>query len=137
MYSFKNSKIDMSLQENQVSEKIVAACIEVHRHIGPGLLESAFEECLCRELSLREIEYERQKKLPVDYKGVHLDCGYRMDMIVEDCVVLELKSVKTYLPIHKAQLLSYLKLADKKLGLLINFNVNLMVDGIKRVANKL
>jgi len=111
---------------------IIAAAIEVHRQLGPGLLESAYEECLCHELHLRGLAFQRQVDLPVSYKGLHLDCGYKIDLIVEQEVILELKCVEKILPIHEAQLLTYLKLAGKRVGLLINFNVPLLVQGIKR-----
>jgi GxxExxY protein len=111
---------------------IIAAAIEVHRALGPGLLESAYRECLCHELDLRGLEFRRQVELPVVYRGVKLDCGYRLDLVVQDEVVLELKSVEKLLPIHEAQLLTHLKLADKRVGLLINFNVPLLTEGISR-----
>ena len=125
------------IKENEVSNKIIGASIEVHKILGPGLLESAYEECLCRELSLIGLSFESQKPLPINYKGVQLDCGYRLDLVVENCVIVELKSVETLLPIHQAQLLTYLKLTGLKLGLLINFNVPVLKNGIKRVVNKL
>ena len=111
---------------------IIGAAIEVHRHLGPGLLESAYEECLCHELCLRGLRFKRQVDLPVCYKGILLDCGYKMDVIVEDQVVLELKALQSLLPIHDAQLLTYLKLSGKHVGLLINFNSPLLSHGIKR-----
>ena len=107
----------------------------MHRHLGPGLLESANEECLCKELEIRDIAFERQKPLAVVYKGITLDCGYKLDVVVEGKVILELKSVNKFEPIHDAQLLTYLKLADLKLGILINFNVPVLKDGIKRIVN--
>ena len=106
--------------------------IEVHRHLGPGLLESAYEECLCHELHLRGLSFERQVDLPVEYKGLKLDCGYKIDLLVQDEVILELKAVEKLMPIHQAQLLTYLKLAHKSVGLLINFNVALLTQGIIR-----
>ncbi|MBI3644479.1 MAG: GxxExxY protein [Acidobacteriales bacterium] len=111
---------------------IIGAAIEVHRQLGPGLLESAYEECLCHELHLRGLTFERQVDLPVSYKGFRLDCGYKMDLVVEQQVVLELKCVEKLLPIHEAQLLTYLKLSGKRVGLLINFNVSLLTQGIIR-----
>ena len=120
---------------NQLSSKIIGAAIEVHRAIGPGLLESAYEECLCHELMLRGLYFERQKPLPVQYKDVQLECGYRLDVLVDNQIVLELKSCEQIEPIHKAQLLTYLKLSDLKLGLLLNFNVPVMKDGIVRIVN--
>lgn len=124
-------------EEDRLSKEIIGAAIEVHRHLGPGLLESAYEECLCREFSLRNVTFEKQKPLPVEYKGVKLDCGYKLDIVVESLVILELKSVEKLLPIHDAQLLTYLRLANLRLGLLINFNVPILKDGIKRIVNNL
>jgi len=113
---------------------IIGAAIEVHRHLGPGLLESAYEECLCHELHLRGLTFERQVDLPVLYKGVHLSCGYKIDLIVEHEVVLELKTVETILPVHEAQLLTYLKMLQNPVGLLINFNSPVLIRGIKRLV---
>jgi GxxExxY protein len=115
--------------------KIIECGIEVHPTLGPGLLETAYEECLAFELERAGLSVERQVTLPVHYKGVDLDCGYRVDLMVNKNVILELKSVSKLLPIHEAQLLTYLKLANIKFGLLINFNVPLLKDGIKRMAN--
>ena len=120
---------------NEITEKIIGAAVAVHRAPGPGLLESAYEACLAYELSKRGLRFERQKELPVVYHGVRLECGYRIDFLVEDEVIVELKSVDKLLPIHEAQPLSYLRLADKKVGLLINFNVKVLKDGIKRLRN--
>jgi len=111
---------------------IIGAAIEVHRQLGPGLLESAYEECLCHELHLRGIGFRRQIELPVEYKGIKLDCGYRLDLIVQDEVVVELKCVERVLPVHEAQLLTYMRLAGKQVGLLINFNVPVLTRGISR-----
>lgn len=122
------------LYEEELTRAIIGVAIEVHRHLGPGLLESAYEECLCRELELQRIVFERQKPLPVEYKGARLDCGYRLDFWVEGRVILELKSVEALAPIHEAQMLTYLKLAGVKVGLLINFNVPVLKDGIKRLV---
>jgi len=119
---------------NEISQAIIGAAIEVHRTLGPGLLESAYEQCLSHEFSLRNIPFERQKPLPVDYKGILLDCGYRLDFLVAGLVVVEVKAMECLLPIHQAQLLSYLKLGGWKLGLLINFHTALLRDGIKRVV---
>jgi GxxExxY protein len=116
------------------TKDIIAAAIEVHRLLGPGLLESAYEECLCLEMKLRGIDHERQKPLPVQYKGNDLDCAYRLDLVVRDQIILELKCVECLLPIHEAQLLTYLRLSGKKTGLLINFNTPLLKDGIKRLS---
>ena len=114
---------------------IVGAAIDVHRVLGPGLLETAYETCLCRELFLRGIEYERQVQLPIDYRGVKLDCGYRLDLVVERSVIVEVKSISRILPVHRAQVLTYLKLTGLRLGLLINFNVDVLRDGIRRIIN--
>jgi len=117
---------------NELTELIIGAAIEVHRALGPGLLESAYEECLCRELSLRGISFQRQLPLPVVYKGLTLECGCRIDLLVDGIVVVEIKSVEKLGPIHDAQLLSYLKLGGWKVGILINFNVPVLKDGIRR-----
>jgi GxxExxY protein len=117
---------------NNITERIIGAAIEVHKVLGPGLMESAYEECLCREFALRGIGVERQLPLPVEYKGVRLDCGYRLDLLVEQSVVVEIKSLSSIEPIHEAQLLTYLKLGGWKLGLLVNFNVSALKDGIRR-----
>ncbi len=117
------------LLHEELTEKVIGAAIEVHRELGPGLLESAYEECLCHELHLRRISFNRQVPLPVEYKGSNLDCGYRIDVIVEDKLVLELKSVEHVLPVHEAQLLTYLKLTGKRVGLIINFHVTTLVRG--------
>ncbi|MBD3347313.1 MAG: GxxExxY protein [Chitinivibrionales bacterium] len=120
-----------------LSNRIIGAAIEVHKSLGPGLLESAYEQCLCSELQFQGIEYARQVALPVSYRQVTLDCGYRLDIVVEDSIILELKAVESLAPIHDAQLLTYLKLSDLKLGLLLNFNVPYMRNGIKRIVNGL
>lgn len=120
------------LINEELTGTICTAAIEVHKHLGPGLLESAYEECLCYELHQRGVAFQRQVPLPVTYKKVRLDCGYQIDIVVEDQVVLELKSVECILPVHEAQLLTYLKLSQKKVGLLLNFNVPLMKEGIIR-----
>jgi len=117
---------------NTITERIIEAAIEVHKVLGPGLIESAYEECLCRELALRGIGVERQLPLPVEYKGARLDCAYRVDLLVEQSVVVEIKSVSSIEPIHEAQLLTYLKLGGWKLGLIVNFNVPVLKDGIRR-----
>ena len=119
-------------QKDTRTAPIIGAAIEVHRALGPGLLESAYEECLCHGLYLRGLAFQRQVDLPVPYKGLKLDCGYKMDVVVEDEVVLELKSIEKILPVHEAQLLTYLKLSGKRVGLLINFNVPLLTQGIIR-----
>ena len=130
-------KSRMIKEEDRLSKEIIGAAIEVHRHLGPGMLESAYEKCLCKELEIRNIEFEKQKPLAVVYKGITLDCGYKLDVVVEGKVILELKSVNKLESIHDAQLLTYLKLADLKLGILINFNVPVLKDGIKRIVNNL
>ncbi|MGB9631862.1 MAG: GxxExxY protein [Chloroflexaceae bacterium] len=120
---------------DQLSGEIIGAAIDVHRALGPGLLESAYEACLGYELSLRGIAYARQVALPVVYKGVTLDCGYRLDLLVGDLVIVEIKAVEAIEPIHNAQLLTYLRLKGLWLGLLINFNVPVLKQGIKRLVN--
>ena len=116
------------------THEVIGAAIEVHTHLGPGLLESVYEQCLCRELDLRNISYERQVALPVSYKGEHLDTGLRLDVVVENRLVVELKAIERIHPLHEAQLLTYMKLSGKKVGLLLNFNVARMKDGIKRMV---
>ncbi len=116
----------------ELTKTIIGAAIEVHKALGPGLLESAYEECLCHELRFRGLAHERQVPPPVIYKEVRLDCGYRLDVVVENSVVLELKSVEKIEPIHEAQLLTYLRLSEKQVGLLINFNTPVLKDGIIR-----
>ncbi len=120
---------------DEITEQIIGAAIEVHRELGPGLLESVYEQCLCHELNLRNLEFRRQVDLPVQYKGVHLDCGYKMDIVVERLVVVELKTVDKLIPVHEAQLLTYLKLSKHPIGLLINFHVSLLKGGLKRIVN--
>lgn len=120
------------LLHEELTEQIIGAAIEVHRQLGPGLLESAYEECLCHELHLRKLAFQRQVPLPVAYKGLKLDCGYQLDLVIEDAVILELKAVEKILPVHEAQLLTYLKLTGKKVGLIINFNVEMLTRGIVR-----
>ncbi len=120
------------MTDNQLTHEIIGAAIEVHRVLGPGLLESAYEECLARELTLRNIKFERQKPLPVVYKDVKLDCGYRLDFLVEGRVVLELKAVESLASIHEAIMLTYLRLSGCQIGLLINFHTQILKDGIKR-----
>lgn len=122
---------------NQLSNKIIGAAIEVHKTLGPGLLESAYEKCLCYELKLHGISFVNQVSLPVVYKGKQLDCRYQMDPVVENTIILELKSCEKIEPIHQAQLLTYLKLSGLNLGLLLNFNVPVMRDGIRRIVNHL
>ena len=127
----------MRTELNKITEIIIGAAMAVHRELGPGLLESAYEACLAYELPERGLSVERQKALPVRYRGVNVDCGYRIDLLVEGKVVVELKAVERLEAIHKAQLLSYLKLSGCKVGLLINFNVKVLKDGIRRLVNEL
>ncbi len=124
-------------REDALSQEIIGAAIEVHRYLGPGLLESIYEHCMLKELRLRGISVQHQQPLPVSYKGEVLDCEYRLDLLVDDAVVVELKTVKRLEPIHDAQLLSYLKLSGYRLGLLINFNVPVLRHGVKRIVNNL
>lgn len=120
---------------NDLTGEVIGAAIEVHKILGPGLLESTYEECLCIELGLRNIPYERQRELPVEYKGVKLDCGYRLDIVVANRLIVELKACDSLQPIHEAQLLTYLRLTGIKVGLLVNFNVPVLKEGIKRLVN--
>jgi len=114
---------------------IVGAAIEVHRRLGPGLLESAYQTCLCRELLIRGISLESQVPLPLQYRGLQLDCGYRLDLVINNSIIIEVKAVRRVLPIHRAQLLTYLKLTKYRLGLLINFNVEVLRSGLYRIIN--
>jgi len=122
-------------RENTLTEAVIGAAIEVHRALGPGLLESAYEECLCYELSMQNISFARQVHLPVVYKKIRLDCGYRMDLVVEDLVIIEIKALDQILPVHEAQLLTYLKLYGRNVGLLINFHSRVLKDGVRRLVN--
>jgi GxxExxY protein len=119
---------------DELTEKVIGAAIEVHRSVGPGLLESAYQECLCRELSLRGIPFVRQLILPAEYKGVRLDCSYRIDLLVDSAVVVEIKAVAAIDPVHTAQLLTYMRLGGWRIGLLMNFNVPALRNGIRRVV---
>jgi GxxExxY protein len=121
----------------QITETIIGAAIEVHRELGPGLLESAYQRCLCHELAIRGIEYVCERNLPVTYKGLELDCGYRLDLLVMDRVVVEIKAVDDLAAIHEAQMLTYLRLGDWRVGLIINFNSEVLRLGIKRLVNGL
>ena len=134
---YTQRKYQKLMDINELSSNIIGAAIEVHKNLGPGLLESTYEECLCVELKLRNLSFERQKILPIENKGKKLDCGYRLDIVVEGKIIVELKSCEKIEPIHTAQLLTYLKLAKLKLGLLLNFNVPIMRDGIVRLVNDL
>ena len=122
------------MRDSELTEVIIGAAIDVHKVLGPGLLESAYEECFCHELDLRGVVTVRQKPLPLVYKGLKLDCGYRLDVVVENRVVVELKTVDTLLPIHEAQLLTYLKLSGIRTGLMFNFNVPVLKDGLRRMV---
>jgi GxxExxY protein len=124
------------LEINEITEMVIGAAIEVHRYLGPGLLESAYEECLCYELSQSNVRFERQVHVPVDYKGLHLDCAYRLDLLVAGVVVVEIKAIDEVLPIHKAQVLTYLRSARKPVGLLLNFNVRALKNGLSRIVNE-
>ena len=118
--------------DSKLTGKIIGCAIEIHKILGPGLLESAYEECLAFELSEAGLSVKRQKPVPVVYKTIKLECGYRIDLLIENKVVVELKSIDVFAPVHTAQILTYMKFAEKKIGLLINFNVTKLVDGIKR-----
>jgi GxxExxY protein len=122
------------LKINEVTEAIIGAAIEVHRTLGPGLLESAYQECLAREMTLRQIAFEREKPLPLEYKGAKLDCGYRLDFLIAELVVVEVKAADSLPPISQAQLLTYMKLGGWKVGLIINFHAPLLKEGIKRLV---
>ena len=120
------------MTDTEITHAIIGAAIEVHKHLGPGLLESAYEECLAHELHLRNLRVERQKAVPVVYKQTKLECGYRIDLLVESRIVVELKSIEGLGPIHEAIILTYLRMSGHKLGLLINFNVSVLKDGVRR-----
>ena len=117
---------------NELTYEIIGASMEVHKLLGPGLLESAYRECLCRELSLRGVSFRKECGVPMQYKGIRLDCGYRVDLLVADLVVVEIKAIEALAPVHDAQLLTYLRVGGWKVGLLINFNVAVLKDGIRR-----
>ena len=117
---------------NEITEAVIGAAIEVHRALGPGLLESAYTQCLCHELNLRGLSFVTEHSLPVVYKGLRLDCGYRVDLVVAGAVVVEVKAVDRLAPVHEAQLLTYLRLGGWQVGLLLNFNVAVLRDGIRR-----
>ncbi|MGA9979560.1 MAG: GxxExxY protein [Candidatus Sulfotelmatobacter sp.] len=117
------------LLHEELTERVIGAAIEVHRALGPGLLESAYEECLCHEFHLQGISFERQRPLPVEYKGVKLDCGYRLDLIVENKLILEIKCVEHLITVHEAQLLTYLKMTGMRVGLILNFNLSILTKG--------
>jgi len=123
------------LYEEELTGQIIGAAIEVHKQLAPGLLESTYQACLCHELELRGISFECQKPLPLEYKGIRLECGYRIDLLVAGLVIVEIKSVEALAPIHEAQLLTYLKLTGIKVGFLINFNVVVLKEGIRRLVH--
>ncbi len=125
------------MHENEISKKIIGAAIEVHRVLGPGLLESVYEDALCHELNLRGLKFVRQQNVPIPYKGIKLGSDLRLDLLVEDKVIIDLKAKEKLSTIDKPKLLTYLRLSDKNLGLIINFHVELLRDGISRVVNKL
>ena len=120
------------LRVNDITQEVIGAAIAVHRALGPGLLESAYQECLCQELALRKLPFEREVPLPLEYKGIHCECGYRLDILVAGAVVVEVKSIEAIAPIHEAQLLTYLRLGGWNVGLLMNFNVVVLKNGIRR-----
>ncbi len=125
---------DRHTARDPLTEKVIGLAIDVHRGLGPGLLESAYEECLCFELKSHDVSFRRQVSLPVVYKSVELNCGYRMDIVVDDKLVVELKTVERLLPLHDAQLLTYLKLSGIQTGLLLNFNTPVLKDGVRRLV---
>jgi len=127
-----DAKTRSKLIHEELTKKIIGAAIEVHRALGPGLMESVYEECLCHELHLRGLKFQRQLSIPITYKGVKLDCGYQLDLLVEDTVILELKCAERIIPVHEAQLLTYMKLLNKPVGFVINFNVPVLKQGIVR-----
>jgi GxxExxY protein len=123
----------MAFENDRLTEKVIGLAIEVHRQLGPGLLESAYEECLCLELREAGLAFRRQVPLPITYKSVRLDCGYRLDVVIEDQLILELKAVEGLLPIHEAQVLTYMRLSGIRTGLLLNFNTAVLKNGIRRL----
>jgi GxxExxY protein len=127
------SNIITARENDFLTEKVIGLAIEVHRSLGPGLLESAYEECLCFELRQNALKFKRQVSLPVIYKSVKLDCGYRLDIVIEDRVIIELKTVERLMPIHEAQMLTYLRLSGIRTGLLLNFNSTVLKDGMRRL----
>ena len=123
--------MDKNIEFSELSNKVIGCAIEVHKALGPGLLESAYQHCLCHELKLNHINFQKEKPLPINYKGCRLDCGYRIDILVENEIILEIKSIERLQRIHEAQIISFMKLSDIKQGFLINFNVTLLKDGLK------
>jgi GxxExxY protein len=134
LMSFDHAPTPISAELDELTGLVIGAAIEVHKTLGPGLLESAYATCLCRELDLRGIPYEKEKPLPIDYKGTKLECGYRLDLLIDHQLIVELKTCESIQPIHEAQLLTYLKLTGIKTGLLINFSVPILKRGIKRLS---
>jgi GxxExxY protein len=134
-YIYFNKEIGENGEEERdpLTQRVIGCAIEVHRYLGPGLLESSYEKCLAHELRLAGLSFINQAPMPIDYKGVTLECGYRLDFVIDDYLVVELKAVEQLLPIHQAQLITYMKIAEAPVGLLINFNVKLLKDGIKRL----
>src|SRR5262249_48819308 len=130
----KDTPLRQGAEDDPLTRSVIGAAIEVHRTLGPGLLESAYQECLCCELGLRGIEHLKQVDLPVAYKGLQIDCGYRMDIVIPGRLVVELKAVAALHPVHQAQLLTYLRLSGIRYGLLLNFNVPILTEGIKRMV---
>jgi GxxExxY protein len=122
----------MPAHVNEITRSVIGAAIEVHRYLGPGLLESAYHECLARELMVRSIPFQRERPLPLEYKGIRLECGYRVDLLISELVVVEIKAIEAIAPVHEAQLLTYLRLGGWQVGLLINFNVVVLKNGICR-----
>ena len=133
MYFNKESSENGEGEKDPLTQQVIGCAIEVHRTLGPGLLESTYEKCLAHELKLAALPFINQAAMPIDYKGIPWDCGYRLDVLIDDCLVVELKAVEQLLPIHQAQVITYMKLAEAPVGLLINFNVKLLKDGIRRL----
>ncbi|AQQ72533.1 GxxExxY protein [Limihaloglobus sulfuriphilus] len=124
------AKVNKNIQFSELSNRVIGCAIDVHKSLGPGLLESAYQQCLCHEFRLNNIKFEREKPLAVNYKGFHLDCGYRIDIVVENQIIIELKAIDLIKPIHEAQIISYMKLSGLRQGFLINFNVPILKDGL-------
>ncbi len=133
MKYLKESKENGHTKRDPLTQKVIGCAIEVHRHLGPGLLESTYEKCLAFELTLAGISFKLQTAIPIEYKNVRLDCGFRVDLFIENCLIVELKAVEQILPIHEAQLITYMKLTETPVGLIINFNVRVLKDGIRRL----
>jgi GxxExxY protein len=135
METRRHRATEKTLYDSDLTDIVIGCAIEVHRALGPGLLESAYEECLCYELAARDVAFERQKNVPLQYKDVRLEVGYRLDLFIENRLVVELKCVEKILPIHEAQLMTYLRLTKVKTGLIINFLTPVLKDGIRRIVN--